>query len=167
MNRISFCVFAPDHASGVGPAVEPLEEKSESEQALETWANKDYEFGWTSAIEADTFAPGLNEDVIRALSAKKAEPQWLLDWRLKAYEKLQTMTEPTWPNVQYEPVDLQSISYYSAPKLKPILDSLEDADVRIEVGLLAHACQPQAGLAPDFAVIQVAAVFRSRQCREQ
>lgn len=108
-----------------------IEDKTESDLILEEWADRDYEFGWSSDIESDTFAVGLNEDVIRALSAKKEEPEWLLDWRLKAYKHLQTMKEPTWPNVHYTPVDLQSISYYSAPKLKPVLDSLEDADPEI------------------------------------
>jgi Fe-S cluster assembly protein SufB len=112
-------------------AVANADEKSDSNLILEEWASKDYEFGWTSNIEADTFEPGLNEDVIRALSAKKREPEWLLEWRLKAFKHFQTMKEPTWPNVKYEPVDLQSISYYSAPKLKPLLNSLEDADPEI------------------------------------
>ena len=108
-----------------------IEEKSDSDLILAEWANKEYQWGWTSNIEADTFEPGLNEDVIRALSLKKGEPQWMLDWRLKAYKHFLTLKEPTWPNVNYEPVDLQSISYYSAPKMKPVLDSLEDADPEI------------------------------------
>jgi Fe-S cluster assembly protein SufB len=110
---------------------EQAEEKSESDLILEEWANKEYEWGWTSDIEAETFEPGLNEDVIRRLSAKKNEPEWLLEWRLKAYKHLQTMKEPTWPNVSYTPTDLQSISYYSAPKMKPTLNSLEEADPEI------------------------------------
>ncbi|MBN9502336.1 MAG: Fe-S cluster assembly protein SufB [Armatimonadetes bacterium 55-13] len=103
----------------------------QSTALLEQFANREYEHGWTSAIEADTLPPGLNEDVIRAISAKKNEPQWLLDWRLKAYHQFLKMVEPKWPNVHYQPVDLQSISYYSAPKKKPVLNSLEDADPEI------------------------------------
>ncbi|MEZ0325073.1 MAG: Fe-S cluster assembly protein SufB [Fimbriimonas sp.] len=103
----------------------------QSTALLEQFANREYEHGWATDIESDTFAPGLNEDVVRRISAKKEEPQWLLDWRLKAYRHLLTMKEPKWPNVSYEPVDLQSISYYSAPKMKPLLDSLEDADPEI------------------------------------
>ncbi len=103
----------------------------QSTALLEQFANREYEHGWVSDIESDTFAPGLNEDVVRRISAKKEEPQWLLDWRLKALRHFLTMKEPKWPNVSYEPVDLQSISYYSAPKMKPILDSLEDADPEI------------------------------------
>ncbi len=100
----------------------------QSTALLETFANREYEHGWSTDIESDTFAPGLNEDVVRAISAKKEEPQWLLDWRLKAYKHFLTMKEPKWPNVYYTPVNLQEISYYSAPKMKPVLDSLEDAD---------------------------------------
>ena len=103
----------------------------QSTALLEQFANREYEHGWTSPIEADTLPPGLSEDTIRAISAKKNEPQWLLDWRLKAYKHFLTMKEPTWPNVHYTPVDLQSISYYSAPKKKPVLNSLEDADPEI------------------------------------
>jgi Fe-S cluster assembly protein SufB len=103
----------------------------QSTALLEQFANREYEHGWSSDVESDTFEPGLNEDVIRRISAKKGEPGWLLDWRLKAYRHFLTMREPKWPNVSYEPVDLQSISYYSAPKTKPVLDSLEDADPEI------------------------------------
>jgi Fe-S cluster assembly protein SufB len=103
----------------------------QSTALLEQFANREYEHGWATDIESDTFAPGLNEDVVRRISAKKEEPQWLLDWRLKAYRHLLTMKEPKWPNVSYEPIDLQSISYYSAPKMKPLLDSLDDADPEI------------------------------------
>jgi Fe-S cluster assembly protein SufB len=103
----------------------------QSTALLEQFANREYEHGWSSDVESDTFAPGLDEDVIRRISAKKEEPQWLLDWRLKAYRHLLTMKQPHWPNVHYEPIDLLSISYYSAPKIKPLLDSLEDADPEI------------------------------------
>jgi len=102
-----------------------------STELLEQFANREYEHGWSADIEADTLPIGLNEDTIRAISAKKNEPQWLLDWRLKAYHHFLTMKEPAWPNVHYQPVDLQSISYYSAPKKKPILNSLDDADPEI------------------------------------
>lgn len=103
----------------------------QSTALLEQFASREYEHGWSTDIESDTFEPGLNEDVIRRLSAKKEEPEWLLDWRLKAYRHLATMKQPEWPNVHYNHIDLQSISYYSAPKMKPILDSLEDADPEI------------------------------------
>jgi Fe-S cluster assembly protein SufB len=103
----------------------------ESTALLEQFANREYEHGWSVDLDADQLPPGLNEDVVRAISAKKGEPEWLLDWRLKAYRHFLTMKEPQWPNVHYKPVDLQSISYYSAPRMKPTLNSLEDADPEI------------------------------------
>ena len=103
----------------------------QSTALLEQFANKDYEHGWSSDVESDAFEPGLSEDVVRRISAKKEEPEWLLDWRLKAYRHLQTMKVPKWPNVHYPPIDLQEIIYYSAPKMRPTLNSLDDADPEI------------------------------------
>ncbi len=108
-----------------------LIEKSEHEALLDTWANREYKEGFVTDLEVDQFEPGLSEDVIRALSVKKGEPEWMTEWRLKAYRHLQTMKPPHWPNVRYTEPDLQAISYYSAPKMKPRLDSLEDADPEI------------------------------------
>ena len=88
----------------------------------------EYKFGFTTNIEADTFPKGLNEDVIRAISRKKEEPDFMLDFRLKAYRKWLTMKEPTWPNVHYPSIDYQDISYYSAPKPKEKLESLDEVD---------------------------------------
>jgi Fe-S cluster assembly protein SufB len=90
--------------------------------------DKKYKYGFQTLIEAETFAKGLNEDVIRAISHKKKEPQFMLDFRLKAYEKWLTMKEPTWPNVHYPPIDYQNVSYYSAPKQKKKLESLDEVD---------------------------------------
>src|SRR3990172_1398259 len=95
-----------------------------AQKTIEELANREYKYGFVTDIEADTVPPGLNEDVIRHISAKKGEPEWLLEWRLKAYAAWQTMTEPTWHNVHYPPIDYQAISYYSAPKKKPQLASL-------------------------------------------
>src|SRR5687768_1631083 len=103
----------------------------ESTALLEQFANRDYEHGWATDIETDTFEPGLNEDVVRRISTLKGEPDWLLEWRLKAYRHLLTMKQPDWPNVRYNKVDLQAISYHSAPRKKPVLNSLEDADPEI------------------------------------
>jgi Fe-S cluster assembly protein SufB len=103
----------------------------QSTALLETYANREYEHGFSVDLEVDQFEPGLSEDVVRRLSAKKNEPEWLLEWRLKAYRHLLTMHEPAWPNVHYTPVDLDSIAYYSAPKKRPTLNSLEDADPEI------------------------------------
>ncbi len=106
-------------------------EKSSDDALLEQFANREYQHGWSVDLETETLPPGLSEEVVRFISAKKEEPEWLLDWRLKAYRHLQTLKEPTWPNVKYAPVDLQDIIYYSAPKNKPQLNSLEDADPEI------------------------------------
>jgi Fe-S cluster assembly protein SufB len=103
----------------------------QSTALLEQFANREYEHGWSVDLEVDQLPPGLNEDVVRAISAKKGEPEWLLDWRLKAYRHFLTMKEPTWQNVHYERPDLQKISFYSAPKMKPVLNSLDDADPEI------------------------------------
>ena len=93
---------------------------------LQNLVNKPYEHGFVTAIESDTAAKGLSEDTIRMISAKKKEPQWLLDFRLKAYQHWLTMTPPQWANVKYPPVDFQAISYYSAPKAKKKLASMDE-----------------------------------------
>ena len=96
--------------------------------SIESLVNKDYAYGFTSDIASDTIPPGLNEDVVRLISQKKNEPQWLLDWRLKAFRRWQTMTEPHWSNVKYPPIDYQATRYYSAPKSVKPLQSLDDVD---------------------------------------
>ncbi len=88
-------------------------------ETIEQLATREYKYGFETDVEADTFPPGLSEDVIRRLSAIKNEPEWLLDFRLKAYRAWTTMKEPTWHNLQIQPIDYNAISYYSAPKKKP------------------------------------------------
>ncbi len=90
-----------------------------------------YKYGFTTDVESDTFAKGLDEDVVRAISKKKNEPQFMLDFRLKAFAKWKTMKEPEWPNVHYPPIDFQNISYYSAPKQKKVLNSLDEVDPEV------------------------------------
>ncbi len=90
-----------------------------------------YKYGFTTDVESETFAKGLNEDVIRAISAKKKEPPFMLEFRLKAFEKWKTMKEPEWPNVRYPRIDFQNISYYSAPKQKKVLASLDEVDPEV------------------------------------
>jgi Fe-S cluster assembly protein SufB len=99
--------------------------------SIESLINKDYQAGFETDIEADTIPPGLSEETIRVISAKKNEPDWLLEWRLKAYRRWTTMAEPHWPNVTYDPIDYQAISYYSAPKTKKPLGSLDEVDPKI------------------------------------
>src|SRR5207245_674873 len=88
---------------------------------IEAQVLQPYKYGFVTDIEADVVPPGLNEDVIRLISAKKGEPEWMLDWRLRAYHNWLKMPEPHWANVRYGPIDYQAISYYAAPKAKPKL----------------------------------------------
>jgi len=102
---------------------------STSANTIETFANQEYKWGFVTEIDADTVPPGLNEDVIRLISKKKNEPEFMLEWRLKAYRHWLTMVEPTWANIHYPPIDYQAISYYAAPKTnvnRP--KSLDDVD---------------------------------------
>ncbi|HLT82415.1 MAG TPA: Fe-S cluster assembly protein SufB [Cyclobacteriaceae bacterium] len=99
-----------------------------SKDIIEEFTSKEYEHGWTTNIEIEAAPKGLNEDIIRFISEKKNEPDWLLEWRLKAYRQWTKMTEPTWHNVTYPPIDYQDIIYYAAPKQKARPESLEDVD---------------------------------------
>ena len=95
------------------------DEKSSVSDLLE---DNQYKYGFTTDVESETFAKGLNEDVVRAISKKKNEPEFMLNFRLKAFAKWKTMKEPAWPNVHYPSIDFQNISYYSAPKKKKVLE---------------------------------------------
>ncbi len=96
--------------------------------AIESLVNRDYQYGFVTDVETDTVPAGLNEDIIALISAKKNEPQFMLDWRLKAYRTWLKMKEPHWPNVHYEPIDYNSLVYYSAPKSVKPLQSLDEVD---------------------------------------
>jgi Fe-S cluster assembly protein SufB len=96
--------------------------------SIETLISREYQHGFVTDIESDTMAAGLNEDVVRAISTKKHEPDFMVEWRLRAFRRWQSMQEPHWPNVQYGPIDYQAISYYSAPKTKTPLGSIDDVD---------------------------------------
>ena len=100
-----------------------------SQDVLESHVNSEYKWGFSSDVDAETFPKGLNESVVRALSAKKQEPLWLLEYRLKAYRQWLNMSPPHhWANFKYPQIDFQNISYYSAPKKLPSLKSLDEAD---------------------------------------
>jgi Fe-S cluster assembly protein SufB len=100
--------------------------------SVESLVNKEYKYGFVTDIESDVTPKGLSEDVIRLISAKKQEPEWLLEWRLKAYRGWLKMTEPhSWPNITYTPIDYQSISYYSAPRTQKPLGSLDEVDPKL------------------------------------
>jgi Fe-S cluster assembly protein SufB len=96
--------------------------------SIETLVNREYQYGFVTDIEQDTIPRGLSEDVVRLISAKKQEPEFLLNWRLKAYKRWLTMREPHWANVTYPPIDYQNVSYYSAPRAVKPLGSLDDVD---------------------------------------
>ncbi|GGZ15624.1 Fe-S cluster assembly protein SufB [Echinicola pacifica] len=101
---------------------------SKDNQILEEFTSKEYEHGWSVDFEADEAPAGLNETIIRWISAKKEEPKWLLEWRLKAFQTWQKMTEPEWANVHYPKIDLQALKYYSAPKQKSKPKNLDEVD---------------------------------------
>jgi Fe-S cluster assembly protein SufB len=102
---------------------------STATETIEQFANKDYEWGFVTDVESETIPKGLNEDIIRLLSAKKHEPAFMLEWRLKAYRHWLTMEEPRWwPNVDFAKIDYQDLYYYSAPKKAPTLKSLDEVD---------------------------------------
>ncbi len=138
-------------------------------ETLENIIHKDYKPGFVTDMEADTLPPGLNEDVIRAISARKGEPEWMLQWRLEAYRHWLTMTEPTWAYVHYEPVDYQSISYYSAPKTKAGPKSLNEVDPKLletykKLGIPLYEQERLAGVAVDavFDSVSVATTFKDK-----
>ncbi len=103
----------------------------ELNQELRQLVKREYKEGFVTDIESDTFAPGLDEDVVRRLSERKGEPEFMLEFRLKAFRKWQKMKKPKWAKVDYPEIDFQSISYYSAPKDMPKLDSLDDVDPKL------------------------------------
>src|SRR5690349_7561649 len=99
---------------------------------VESLVNREYRYGFVTDIEADVVPKGLGEDVVRLISSKKNEPEWLLDWRLKGYRGWLKMTEPhNWPNIKYNPIDDQGISYYAAPKTQQPLGSLDELDPKL------------------------------------
>ncbi len=139
----------------------------ETTDILEERVARPYEAGFVTDVEQDTFEPGLDEEVIARLSAIKNEPAWMLEWRLKAYRNWLKMEEPTWANIKYDPIDYQSISYYSAPKKGP--DSLDEVDPEIlatyeKLGIPLLEQQMLAGVAVDavFDSVSVATTFKDK-----
>jgi Fe-S cluster assembly protein SufB len=142
---------------------------STSPETVEQLATREYKYGFETAVEADTFPPGLDESVVRRLSAIKEEPEWLLAFRLKALAAWKQMQEPAWHNLKISPVDYQAISYYSAPKKKPELASMDevDPDVRRTFEKLGIPLEEQkllAGVAVDavFDSVSVATTFKAK-----
>lgn len=115
---------------------------------------KEYEYGFYTDIESDTFPVGLDEDIVKAISKKKEEPEWMTEWRLEAFRHWQTLEEPDWPNVNYPKPDFQDISYYSAPNKKPKYDSLDEVDPELldtfkKLGISVDEQKKLAGVAVD------------------
>ncbi len=129
--------------------------------------NKEYEYGFYTDIDAETFPKGLNEDIVRKISEKKNEPEWMTEWRLQAFAHWKTMTEPEWPNVKYKKPDFQDISYYSAPKQKPQYNSLDEVDPELrttfdKLGISLDEQKKLAGVAVDIVMdsVSVATTFK-------
>jgi len=136
---------------------------------IETLANQDYKYGFSSDIEAESTPPGISEEIVRTISAKKNEPEWLLEWRLKAFRHWLTMEEPKWPHVTYPPINYQDIIYYSAPKPKKVLNSLDEVDPEVlkvfeKLGIPLHEQKLLAGVVeadPSYQGVAVDAVIDS------
>lgn len=142
---------------------------TEEDKILQEVTNSEYKYGFVTDIESDTIGKGLNEDVIRLISTKKNEPEWLLEWRLDAFKKFKKMTEPEWANVTYKKPDLQSISYYSAPKPKKTLESLDEVDPELlktfeKLGISLEEQKRLTGVAVDIVVdsVSVATSFKEK-----
>ena len=137
--------------------------------SVESLVQREYKYGFVTDIEADSIPKGLSEDVVRLISEKKGEPAWLLEWRLKAYRGWLKMTEPHWPNVTYKPIDYQDVIYYSAPKNKTKLASLDDADPKLietyqKLGIPLNEQKLLAGVAVDaiFDSVSVGTTYKAK-----
>jgi Fe-S cluster assembly protein SufB len=137
--------------------------------SLQNLVSQPYRHGFVTAIESDVAAKGLDEDTIRLISAKKNEPEWLLEFRLKAFRHWLTMAEPEWANVRHPPIDFQAISYYSAPRSKPKLSSMDEVDPELlrtfeKLGVPMHERAALAGVAVDvvFDSVSVATTYKQK-----
>ncbi|HEX8705284.1 MAG TPA: Fe-S cluster assembly protein SufB [Myxococcaceae bacterium] len=140
-----------------------------STDTIQELTQRQYQAGFVTHVEADTLPPGLSEDVIRVISEKKGEPEFMLEWRLKAYRHWLTLKEPRWQKVHYNPIDYQAIRYYSAPKQKPKLDSLDQVDPEIlrtyeKLGIPLHEQKLMQNVAVDavFDSVSVATTFKDK-----
>src|SRR6185437_15848152 len=139
-------------------------------QTIEELANREYQHGFVTDIESETVPRGLSEDTVRLISGKKGEPDWLLQWRLKAYRHWLTMDEPRWwPKLEIAPIDYQDIIYYSAPKPKKQLNSLDEVDPELrrtfeKLGISLDEQKRMTGVAVDavFDSVSVATTFKGK-----
>lgn len=142
---------------------------SKDTEILDELTSSEYKYGWESKFEAESAPKGLNEDIVRFISAKKNEPEWLLEWRLKAYRHWLTLTEPKWPNVKYPEVDFQDAIYYSAPKQKAAPKSLDEVDPEMretfkKLGISLEEQKRLTGVAVDAVIdsVSVATTFKKQ-----
>ena len=141
----------------------------ENQDTLDLAVQNEYKYGFVTDIDTDAIPKGLSEDVVRLISSKKNEPEWMLDWRLKAYRHWLTMEEPNWPNVDYPPIDYQEIIYYAAPKPKKQLNSLDEVDPELlstfeKLGISIAEQKRLSGVAVDVVMdsVSVATSFKSQ-----
>ncbi|MDR2013904.1 MAG: Fe-S cluster assembly protein SufB, partial [Rhodanobacter sp.] len=143
----------------------PLRERAPASDAVASALNRRYEAGFVTDIESDSLPPGLDEGVVRAISSRKNEPEWMTDWRLRAYRRWLTMTPPRWAKLRIGPIDFQAISYFSQPKNRP--KSLDEVDPKLletydKLGVPLHERARLAGVAVDavFDSVSVGTTFR-------
>src|SRR6476469_4774017 len=136
-------------------------------ETIEQLANREYKYGFVTEVDSESIPKGLSEDIVRLISKKKNEPEWLLEWRLKAYRHWLTLQEPTWPNVHYPKINYQDIIYYSAPKPKKILKSMDEVDPEIrstfdKLGIPLEEQKILSGVAVDAVLdsVSVATTFK-------
>jgi Fe-S cluster assembly protein SufB len=142
---------------------------SKGNQVLEEITSKEYEHGWNVKLDVDEAPKGLNEDIVRFISARKQEPAWLLEWRLEAFRQWKKMAEPNWPNVHYPPINYQDIIYYSAPKKKAQLNGLDEVDPELiktfeKLGISLTEQKRLTGVAIDAVIdsVSVATTFKEK-----
>ena len=142
---------------------------SDSMQTLEAHTQSDYKYGFTSDIDTEVIPKGLDEDVVRIISKKKNEPEFMLEYRLKAFRHWQTLKEPKWPNVKYPEIDFQDIIYYAAPKKKKELKSLDEVDPELlrtfeKLGIPLEEQKVLAGVAVDAVIdsVSVKTTFKEK-----
>jgi Fe-S cluster assembly protein SufB len=142
---------------------------SSEKEKIQSLSEQEYKYGFVTDVVSESLAAGLNEDTIRSISAIKEEPEWLLEWRLKAFAKWQTMVEPNWAKIHYPKIDYQDIVYYSAPQSKKKLDSLDEVDPELlrtyeKLGIPLNEQKALAGVAVDavFDSVSVATTFKEK-----
>ncbi len=145
----------------------------EGDELLEEITNQDYKYGFVTPVESDKAPKGLNEDIIRFISAKKEEPEWLLEWRLSAFRQWQKMKEPEWGHLDYKPVDYQELHYYAAPKPKKTLNSLDEVDPELlktfeKLGISLNEQKRLTGVAVDVVMdsVSVKTTFKEELAKQ-